>query len=258
MDSRKDGTLNQFVCDFIQDEHGRFHFLKISDFHCDGKPNNTLDWVVSTKQTDIEQKKRERLAAKNECHAKLICEEMPQLKRSEPKKAIAWATIEKKKTPDKKEYKHAKLMEMFENSLRSFDMWYDGSEMVYPTQQRRHVTKYKEEINIAHRKAFKQNGNAKFVTSFFLPLLTFPDRTDKNYRNFELKMKEAQTEMEKLDQSIISNHHELNNLIMTPIRGDGLSYSMLGVKSPFSPHKTPSQNVSPYRSKNMAASLSLL
>ena len=29
VDLKKDGTLNHFVCDFIEDEHGRFHFIKI-------------------------------------------------------------------------------------------------------------------------------------------------------------------------------------------------------------------------------------
>ena len=52
VDSKKEGRLNHFVCDFLQDENGRFHFLKISDYATDGKPVFTNDWKVSTKFTD--------------------------------------------------------------------------------------------------------------------------------------------------------------------------------------------------------------
>ena len=40
IDSKTEGTLNKFVCDFIQDEFGHFHFLKIHDFGTDGNPLN--------------------------------------------------------------------------------------------------------------------------------------------------------------------------------------------------------------------------
>ena len=32
IDSRKD-VLKNFICDFLQDEYGRFHFLKIHEFN---------------------------------------------------------------------------------------------------------------------------------------------------------------------------------------------------------------------------------
>ena len=44
----KEGTLNHFVCDFLQDENGRFFFVKISDFSTDGKPTYNHEWKVST------------------------------------------------------------------------------------------------------------------------------------------------------------------------------------------------------------------
>ena len=36
VDSQRDGTLNMFVTDFLQDASGRFYFLKIHDFDFDG------------------------------------------------------------------------------------------------------------------------------------------------------------------------------------------------------------------------------
>ncbi len=55
-DSNEDGVLNQFVCDFLQDEYGRFHFLKVSRFENEGKPDHLVDWVVSTMQADKKKK----------------------------------------------------------------------------------------------------------------------------------------------------------------------------------------------------------
>ena len=48
VDSKNEGTLNCFVCDFLQDEHGRFNFLKIHDFGADGKLVGNTDWKIST------------------------------------------------------------------------------------------------------------------------------------------------------------------------------------------------------------------
>ena len=48
VDSKNEGTLNCFVCDFLQDEHGRFNFLKIHDFGADGKLVGNFDWKIST------------------------------------------------------------------------------------------------------------------------------------------------------------------------------------------------------------------
>ena len=49
VDSSQDGVLNKFVCDFLQDEYGRFHFLKVARFETFGKPEHIVDWVISTK-----------------------------------------------------------------------------------------------------------------------------------------------------------------------------------------------------------------
>lgn len=53
IDSKNEGTLNYFVCDFLQDEHGRFTFAKIADFRTDGKPEHAQDWMVSTKLDEL-------------------------------------------------------------------------------------------------------------------------------------------------------------------------------------------------------------
>ena len=47
IDSRKDVLFN-FVCDFLQDEYGRFHFLKIHEFNTCQNPIDQQDWKVST------------------------------------------------------------------------------------------------------------------------------------------------------------------------------------------------------------------
>ena len=40
--------MDHFVCDFHQDEYGRFYFIKVSDYSTDGKPVVSEDWVVSS------------------------------------------------------------------------------------------------------------------------------------------------------------------------------------------------------------------
>ena len=49
VDSKKEGEMKLFVCDFLQDENGRFHFLKVCDFEKDEKPSFQRDWVSSQK-----------------------------------------------------------------------------------------------------------------------------------------------------------------------------------------------------------------
>lgn len=49
IDSKTEGTLNEFVCDFLQDEAGRFYFLKIDSFSTDNKPVCQADWKLSSK-----------------------------------------------------------------------------------------------------------------------------------------------------------------------------------------------------------------
>ena len=99
VDSRKEGTLNRFVCDFLQDSNGHFHFLKISDFKTDGKPVNTGDWVISSKHKNLEAEKTKQLIKLNKCFAKIICDQ----------------TIEGSQ----------RLMDMLQSSCESQDMWYD-------------------------------------------------------------------------------------------------------------------------------------
>ncbi len=40
-------------------------------------------------------------------------------------------------------------MEMFEDRCKKLDMWYDPAEVLYRTQETRHITKYNKEITIA-------------------------------------------------------------------------------------------------------------
>ena len=40
--------MNSFICDFIQDQSGRFQFLKIHEYETDGKLMNDHNWKLST------------------------------------------------------------------------------------------------------------------------------------------------------------------------------------------------------------------
>lgn len=89
-DSRKDGSLNRFICDFIQDEFGIFHFIKISAFSSDGKPVQSEDWVMSVKLKEEDNIKKLARAGKNVCNANIIC--MRQLPMKLVKKqSLSWA-----------------------------------------------------------------------------------------------------------------------------------------------------------------------
>ena len=55
INAREEGTLNEFVCDFLQDEQGRFHFLKIHYFETDRIPSFDHSWKISTNFVDLEQ-----------------------------------------------------------------------------------------------------------------------------------------------------------------------------------------------------------
>ena len=57
VDQRKWGTLNKFICDFVQDSNGIFYFLKINDFSTDQKPIGTSDWKVSTDYSTLKRQK---------------------------------------------------------------------------------------------------------------------------------------------------------------------------------------------------------
>lgn len=80
IDSKVMGTIDEFVCDFLQDEYGRFHFMKIHDFTTDGVPTCFNDWRVSTKFVDRVAEKEEKMIANQVCHAKLLCNDQTSCK----------------------------------------------------------------------------------------------------------------------------------------------------------------------------------
>ena len=65
IDSKTEGSLNHFVCDFVQDALGRFHFLKISESCTDGKPVCSDNWKVSTKFIDRIQENDKKMLQNN-------------------------------------------------------------------------------------------------------------------------------------------------------------------------------------------------
>jgi len=89
IDSRKEGTLNYFVSDFLQDEFGRFHFIKISDFKTDNMPVQTGDWIVSSTLKEQDMKRKAAKAGSNTCNAQIICELSPAVKLKR-QKTIFW------------------------------------------------------------------------------------------------------------------------------------------------------------------------
>ena len=72
-DLRKDGLMDHFVCDFIQDVYGRFHFIKIADYRTDGKPVQGEDWIMSSKLKENDNRKMRKLAENQVCNAKILC-----------------------------------------------------------------------------------------------------------------------------------------------------------------------------------------
>mmetsp|Transcript_20295 Transcript_20295/g.27447 ORF Transcript_20295/g.27447 Transcript_20295/m.27447 type:complete len:109 (+) Transcript_20295:96-422(+) len=63
VDSQKEGTMNLFVCDFLQDACGRFHFLKVHDFDTDKKPTSAIEWKLSTKFVDRVKEREAKMIA---------------------------------------------------------------------------------------------------------------------------------------------------------------------------------------------------
>ena len=47
------------------------------------------------------------------------------------------------------QYYHKRLMDMFESRCKKLEMWYDPAEVLFRTQETRHITKYNKEISIA-------------------------------------------------------------------------------------------------------------
>jgi hypothetical protein len=64
IDSKIEGTLNEFICDFLQDEYGRFYFLKIASFSTDGIPVCNNDWKLSNKYLDRLKAKQDTIINK--------------------------------------------------------------------------------------------------------------------------------------------------------------------------------------------------
>ena len=121
IDSRKEGTLNLFVCDFVQDANGRFHFLKIDEYATDMKPVCSENWKVSTKFIDrVQDKDRLFLESYQMCSAQILC-----------------------KNPD-----YADFMKHLEASCRKHEAWHDEFTWRYPTIEYKHITKYKAEQRI--------------------------------------------------------------------------------------------------------------
>jgi len=44
-------------------------------------------------------------------------------------------------------------MEMLEYSCKELDLWYDPNAIIYPKHEKRHITKYREELAIAQKTA---------------------------------------------------------------------------------------------------------
>ena len=88
VDTKKYGTINKFVCEFLQDENGTLRFLKIADFDTDGKPYGANDWKISKAFTNLSDKKNKPTQVLP-CEANIICHKMKILNplRSSSKKA---------------------------------------------------------------------------------------------------------------------------------------------------------------------------
>ena len=99
IDSKIEGTLNEFICDFLQDENGRFHFLKIASFSTDGIPVCNNDWKLSNKYLDRLKAKQDTIINKQQCNAGFLC-------------------------PDSGDSKLAKL---FEQSCKARDFWIEST-----------------------------------------------------------------------------------------------------------------------------------
>lgn len=74
IDSRSEGLLDLFVCDFLQDANGRFHFLKINEFQTDGKPVCSENWKISKKFIDrVQDSEKKILQGSQVCSAQILC-----------------------------------------------------------------------------------------------------------------------------------------------------------------------------------------
>ena len=65
--------MDYFVSDFLQDEYGRFHFVKISDFKTSGKNLLSEEWIMSSKLKAADHRKKLVRAERNVCHANILC-----------------------------------------------------------------------------------------------------------------------------------------------------------------------------------------
>ena len=155
IDSKRDGMMNIFVCDFLQDAQGRFHFIKIHDFGTDGKPTFSHEWKLSNKFVDRVRQKEANLLANQVCEAKLICKD-----------------------------EFSKLL--LERSCVEQDFWVGGSRL-FSKVKRRLLTKYAKEIEIGCD-GLSMSSDNKFDISPFYPLLAFPQRENKQWAAFEKRV----------------------------------------------------------------------
>ena len=75
VDTKTYGTINKFVCEFLQDENGTLRFLKIADFDTDGKPYGFNDWKISKAYKKSYDKISKQMEFKP-CEANIVCRKL--------------------------------------------------------------------------------------------------------------------------------------------------------------------------------------
>ena len=158
--------MNTFVCDFLQDENGHFHFMKIHDFHTDGKPIFNHDWKMSAKYINHQKEKEEKMIQGQVCEAKIICEDQVS-------------------------------SNLLEKACLGADSW--PGKRIYGKIAIKHMTKYLKEVEIGKDSlSLFENPNNKFDVTPFYPLIAFPERNDPKFKQFEKRMIDADKRMHGL------------------------------------------------------------
>lgn len=99
--------------------------------------------------------------------------------------------------------------ELLQKSCRSNNFWqFDEGKGVFPTFEVKYITKYLKEVEIG-RERHTLFDDSFDVTPFY-PLLAFPERTNKQYKQFERRMIDA--ERRRNGQSITprSEHNDID------------------------------------------------
>ena len=167
VDSQKEGTMNLFVCDFLQDSCGRFLFLKIHDFDFDMKPTSDLEWKLSTKFVDRVKIKEEKMIADQKCEAKLICE-------------------------------NATSRTMLERACKRLEFW-NHSNRLFKKVPQKLLIKYNKELLLG-KQVISLNSDNLFAISPFYPLCAFPERDEERWKNFEKRMIRAETAFQTIGE----------------------------------------------------------